>query len=77
MLVSRVGYGGGVGPGQLTARHHRFTRPRTWVELEAKNRVSTRSGRKTERAKMRARKTYNVYFRCSSISIIAAWLPHL
>lgn len=21
--------------------------------------------------------TYNVYFRCSSISIIAAWLPHL
>ena len=50
-------------------RDHGLSGPRARVELQA---VKGLAGRLTSRI---CQGTYNVYLRCSSISIIAAWLP--
>jgi hypothetical protein len=50
------------------ARHHGLTGTRARVELQA---TSCQL-----QASSKADPTYKVYLRCSSISMIAAWLPH-
>lgn len=50
------------------ARHHWLASARARIELEAKRLVSKVQSDCTE-------VTHKVYFRCSSISMIAAWLP--
>jgi membrane protein YqaA with SNARE-associated domain len=56
---------------ELTSRHHGFAGSRTRVELQAAEVVSESF------LPCGWEDTDKVYFRCSSISIIAAWLPHL
>ena len=53
-----------------TPRDHGLAGSRARVELQAGDSVS-------EQNMVRRWGTYKVYFKCSSISIIAAWLPHL
>lgn len=51
------------------AGNHWFSSARAGVELQA---VIKLVGRRMAKGS-----TYKVYLRCSSISMIAAWLPHL
>ena len=51
-------------------RHHRLAGSRARVELQAACVSKNLEGQERWAA-------YNVYLRCSSISMIAAWLPHL
>ncbi len=57
---------------------------RAWVRLQARNSVSKikpRGEKYRERGRGGGRRgevgAYKVYFKCSSISMIAAWFPHL
>jgi len=55
-----------------SAGHHWLAGARAWVELKARYRVSKRLWRARC---VHCVGTYKVYLRCSSISMIAAWLP--
>lgn len=53
---------------------------RPWApQLSGKDQIASWRGRQSlhPRLMSKLRVTYKVYFKCSSISIIAAWLPHL
>ncbi len=53
---------------------HGFAGAGTWVKLQAVGGVVSTD---TETAMSEQEISYKVYFKCSSISMIAAWFPHL
>jgi hypothetical protein len=59
----------------LTSRDHGLSGPRAGIKLQAM--VLLVPEQEAQRAMPTKHQTYKVYLRCSSISMMAAWLPHL